>query len=175
MVVGHLHDELGSQRLPREIFALAPAALATRLALHTLFAALVGLARPVTPRVGLEGALPVGRQVLHELATLHRGEARRDADVVQRPVVIVETQQERAHGRPRAVLVPAEAGDDAVAVALMLHLEHDPLVRLVEARRLLGHDAVQACALEAAEPVGGHAAIGGDRRQVDGRGGTGEG
>ena len=65
--------------------------------------------------------------------------------------------------------MPAEAGDDAIAVALVLHLQHHALVRLVDARRRLGDDAVEARALEAAEPVGGDGAVACRRREVERR------
>ena len=76
--------------------------------------------------------------------------------------------------RPGPVLVPAEAGDDAVRGALVLDLEHRPLARLVARVELLGHDAVEAGALEPVEPVGGQPAIGRRRREVDRRSGLAE-
>ena len=77
----------------------------------------------------------VGREEPDQLLPLRGGEAAADADVLQRAGVVVEAEQERADGRPLAALVPAEAGDDAVAFALVLDLEHDALVRLVACRR----------------------------------------
>ena len=68
-----------------------------------------------------------------------------------------------------AVLVPAKAGDDAVAVALVLDLEHDALVRLVGAADRLGHHAVEPGAFEALEPVGGDGAVACRGREVDRR------
>ena len=57
-----------------------------------------------------------------------------DADVLQLAGVVVEPEQQRADGACRSPrLVPAEAGDDAVALALVLHLQHHALVRLVGA------------------------------------------
>ena len=50
----------------------------------------------------------------------------------------------------------------------MLDLEHRSLARLVGSLDALGHDAVQAGALEAFEPVGGRGDLPRRRRQVDG-------
>ena len=96
----------------------------------------------------------IRREELDQLAPLRVGEACADADMLEVAGIVVEAEQQRADGRALAVLVPAEAGDDAVAFALVLDLEHDPLVGLVEPRCLLGDDAVEAGALEAPEPVG---------------------
>ena len=51
----------------------------------------------------------------------------------------------------------------------MLHLQHDALVGLVDARRLLRHHAVEAGALEAAEPVAGRGTVARRRREVERR------
>ena len=67
---------------------------------------------------------------------------------------------------PGSVLVPAEPRHHAVGGALVLHLHHRPLARAVAAVEALGHDAVQAGALEAIEPVQRHRPIGGRGREV---------
>src|SRR5262245_66148811 len=103
VVVGDLHDELGAQRLPREVLSLAPAALASG---HALVGRL--RAAPVLPGVIRERVLAVRLQDRDELASLLVAEARRDPDVVQRSVVVVEAQQERPHPLARAALVPAK-------------------------------------------------------------------
>ena len=54
-------------------------------------------------------------------------------------------------------LVPAEAGDDAVGGARVLHLDHRALARLVDAVLRLGDHAVEAGALEARQPLAGDA------------------
>ena len=51
--------------------------------------------------------------------------------------------------------MPAEAGDDTIAIALVLHLEHHPLVRLVGSSFGFGDDAVESRTLESLKPVGG--------------------
>ena len=157
VVVGDFDHQLGTQRLPRQILALAPAALAARHALPGRHPPV--LLRPRFPRMIGERVLAIGREKLHELAALLCGEARADADVLQRAGIVEETEQQRADCGALAFLVPAEAGDDAVAIALVLHLEHHALVRLVGAGTRLGHDAVETGALEAAEPIRGDARI----------------
>ena len=83
--------------------------------------------------------------------------------MVERALVVVQAEQQRADVRARAVLVPAEAGDDAVGGALVLDLEHRPLARLVRRVEPLGDHAVEAGALEPLEPVGGGRAVAGRR------------
>ena len=55
--------------------------------------------------------------------------------MVEGAVVVEQPEQQRPDVRARPVLVPAEAGDDAVGRALVLDLEHRPLAGLVRARR----------------------------------------
>ena len=66
---------------------------------------------------------------------------------------VVQPKQQRPHRRPLSILMPPEARDHAVAVALMLHLQHRPLVRLIPARSRLRHHPVQPRALEPPEPI----------------------
>ena len=94
---------------------------------------------------------------------------------MERARVVVEAEQERADELVLAVLVPAEAGDDAVGGARVLDLDHRALARLIGERVGLGHDAVEPGALEALEPVGGDRAVARRRREVDRRLDAGEG
>src|SRR5207237_5429243 len=107
--------------------------------------------RPRAPGMPVEAVLAVRGKEIHELAALGRGKARADADVLEVRRVVEEAEEERADRGTVRVLVPAKAGDDAVALALVLHLEHHALVRLIDTRLRLGHHAVQSCPLEAAE------------------------
>ena len=50
----------------------------------------------------------------------------------------------------RSLLMPTKSGDDAIAIPLMLDLEHDALVGLVRSFARLRHDTVQTGAFEAA-------------------------
>ena len=72
---------------------------------------------------------------------------------LQREVEFCHTFFAMADGGALAFFVPSEAGDDAVAVALVFDFEHHALVGLVGSRRRLGDDAVETRALEATKPV----------------------
>ena len=63
----------------------------------------------------------------------------------------------------------AETRDDAVAGALVLHLQHRALAGVVAVGERLGDDAVEARALEAREPVGRDVAIACRGRDVERR------
>jgi hypothetical protein len=113
--------------------------------------------------------LAVWRQERRELHALRVGEARAHTDVLEAPGVVEQPEEKRAHSRLLAALVPAKAGDDTVAFALVLHLQHDALVRLIGARFLFRDHAVETRSLEALEPVGGSGAIVGGRSEMDRR------
>ena len=166
MVVAHLGDELGAQRLPRQILPLAPTALRSRPALSGF-----GLVdeRPFTPRMPFERVDSIRRQKLDQLAALDVGEAGRDADMLQGAGVVMETEEQRADRDALVPLVPAESGDDAIAFARVLHLQHDALVGLVDAGLRLRHHTVEAGTLESPEPVGGDDAVARRWRQMDRR------
>src|SRR5438094_4905429 len=93
------------------------------------------------------------RQLDDELLA-HRGRERRgNPDMVERVVVVVQAEQERADHRAGALLVPAEAGDHAISRALVLHLDHRALPGAIGRVETLCHDTIEPGALEAAEPV----------------------
>src|SRR5258708_212522 len=89
--------------------------------------------RPLLPGVLDERVLPIGREVFRQFPALVLREAGADADVLQRARIVEQTEQQRADKRALALFVPSKAGDDAVAIALVLDLEHDALVGLVGA------------------------------------------
>jgi len=86
--------------------------------------------------------------------------------VVQRAAIVVETEQQRTHHRAFSVLVPAEAGDDAVGRPRVLDLDHRALARLVEAALRLRDHAVEPGAFEARKPLGRDLDVAGHRRQM---------
>ena len=92
--------------------------------------------------------------------------------MVQRALVVVETEQQRANHRAGAVLVPAKTGHHAIGRALVLHLDHRALAGAIGLVEPLGHHAVEPGSLEATEPVLGQRVIARGRRQVHGRGGA---
>ena len=78
--------------------------------------------RPVAPRVSFERVLTIGSEKLYQLLPFCVGEARADSDVLEIAAVVVQAEQERADFGFLTALVPAEAGDDAIAVALVFDL-----------------------------------------------------
>src|SRR5204862_1380337 len=165
VAVRPLGDELGPKRRPGQVLALAPAALHPRTPVRLRLVRL--RFRPRAPGMPVEGVLAVRGKEIHELAALGRGKARADADVLEVRRVVEEAEEERADRGTVRVLVPAKAGDDAVALALVLHLEHHALVRLIDARLRLRHHAVQSCPFEAPEPVSRRVSIARRRREVE--------
>ena len=82
VLIGHLDDEFGTQRLPGEILALAPAALAAG---HAMFG---GTGRfiwilPILPGVIAQSILAIGREEFEEFAACFGGEAGTYANVLQ--------------------------------------------------------------------------------------------
>ena len=57
--------------------------------------------------------------------------------------VIVETKEQRPDVGAIPVFVPTKAGNDAVALPLVLHLELRALIRSVDAGQRLGDEAIQ--------------------------------
>ena len=128
------HDPLDAQRFPRQVLVRVPAA---RPARHPL-PARRGLASSRRPSPATDGrrarscasGFDVGERVRCAAWRPSRSRRRRDG---ARALVVVEAEQQRA--TPVAVLVHAVARDDAVARALVLHLQHRALARVVRARR----------------------------------------
>src|SRR5438128_1207604 len=121
VVVGDLDHQLRPQRLPGKIFPLAPAAHRSG---HPPRAGAGLVSAPLFPGVFLERALAIGRHELHQLAPLLVREARAHAYMLELAAVIEEPQQQRSHRSALPALVPAKAGDHAVALPLVLDLEH---------------------------------------------------
>ena len=94
--------------------------------------------------------------------------------MVERARVVEQPEQQRPDVRARPVLVPAEAGHDAIGGPLVLDLEHRPLARLVRRIEPLRDDAIEPGALEPFEPVGRGRPIARRGRQVDRRLGAAE-
>ena len=63
--------------------------------------------------------------------------------------------------------MPTEPGHYAVAITLMLNLEHHAFVGLVSSLLPFGDDPIEAGALEAAKPIRRHTCFIGRRRDVD--------
>ena len=121
----------------------------------------------------VEGVLPVRGQRVDQRPALGHGERRRHPDVVQRPGVVVEAEEQGAD-HP-AALVPTEAGHHAVGRPLVFDLEHHPLALPVGEALGLGHHPVETGPLEGVEPLGGQGPVGGAGRQMQRRTGAGQG
>src|SRR5215831_13780430 len=93
VVVSDFDDQFRTQRLPRQVLALAPAALAARHAVRG-FAVRWCMLGPIFPRVSAESVLTVGCEEFYQLASLLFCEARADADMLQHAIIVEETEQE---------------------------------------------------------------------------------
>src|SRR5579864_6643535 len=149
VLVRDFDHQFGAQWFPRQVLALAPAALASR---HPLpgFACML---RPPPPRMIGQSIFSIWLKKFHELLSLLHRKAGADAYVLQRARLVEQAKQQRADQRALAFLVPAESGHHAIAIALVLHLQHHALVRLVGAVDRLGHDAIEPRAFETPEPI----------------------
>lgn len=116
-----------------------------------------------------KGIFAPGLEEGDEFLAFFFGETGAHADVLQRSRIVVKAEEQRSDGGTLTFPVPAEAGDDAIAVALMFDLEHHALVRLVSSCDGLGDDAVEACAFEATKPVERGRSIAGCGGEVDRR------
>src|SRR5207253_662563 len=152
VIVRDLTDALRSERLPAQIFPAVPPAGCTGQPL-SLRAGFLLCHGPIPPWMVFERVRAQRRQLEGELLA-HRGRERRgDPDMVERVIVIVQAEQERADHRAGALLVPAEAGNHAISRALVLHLDHRALPGAIGRVEPLCHDTIQPGALDAAEPV----------------------
>src|ERR1700730_6360540 len=100
-----------------------------------------------------ESVTPIGSQKTHQFLAFTLREASAHADVLQRARSIKQAKQKRADCRSVASFVPSKPGHDAIAIALMLDLEHHALVRLIGAGNRLGPKPVEARALGPAGPI----------------------
>ena len=108
---------------------------------------------------------PERRELLEQSDPLGRRKRGDDADVSKRVVLVVEREEQRAHRRQTAKR--PEAGEDAIGRSLPLDLGHRPLARNVSEVERLGHDPVDAGALEPIEPAPRDRRIGRRRREPE--------
>src|SRR6266852_3233292 len=100
-----------------------------------------------------KSVVTIGSQKSHQFLAFSLREARAHADVLQRPRAVKQAEQKRADRRAVASFVPSKSSHDAIAVALMLNLEHHALVGLIGAGNRLCHNPVEARAFKAPEPI----------------------
>src|SRR5713101_1917872 len=159
VLVRHFGDQLDTDRLPAQILAAGPATLGARPALRRI----AGISFcPPAPRVFVERAGAVRRQLLQQLFADRRGKAAGDAHMVEHTVAVEQPEQQRPNS---PLLVLAIAADRTVGGALMLHLQHSALTLAVLVILALGHDAVEPRPLETLEPFLGQGAVGGRGRE----------
>ncbi len=94
--------------------------------------------------------------------------------MLQPSFVVVQAEEQGTYARVLPVLVPAEARDDAVSRARVLHLDHRALAGLIGPVDRLGDHAVEPGALESCQPFRRQRAIAGHRGQVNRRPGIGQ-
>src|SRR5205807_4455472 len=146
VVEGHLGDELWTQRLPRQVLASVPAARRARQPPALRRRALLPFA-PLAPGVAGDGVAPVRLEELDQLAALHGAEGARDADVLELPLVVPQSQKQRSNQGARPVLVPSETGHHAVGGAQVLDLGHLALAGQIWLVGALGDHPVEPCSL----------------------------
>src|SRR5262249_47474237 len=166
--VSDFDDQFGPQRLPGKILALAPAALAAGYATPGFVVCRVVLG-PCLPGVASERILSIWGEVLDEVTAHAVLKAPADSDMLQGARIVVKAKQQGADSRALTVFVPSKAANDTIAIALVLHLQHDALVGLILSRNRLGHEPVETSALKAAEPIRRDAQVGGCWSQMDRR------
>ena len=151
--------------MPCVIASAVPAVDPTR-ATHFLAIALLGGSGP---RMGSVSRTSEGRDVCGDLAASCRAQAGRRSDMVQSTLVVVEAQEERPH--VVGILgVAAPSGHHHVERAAVLDLEQAALPRRVGRVLGLGHEPVEAAALERVEPARCQVAIARHRRDGHGPG-----
>ena len=172
VIIGDFNDELGAQGFPRQIFSLAPAALAAGHALWGIGGRGNG-GIPFLPGMMSESVSAVRCEEFGKFETFFGGETGTNANMLERSGVIVEPEEEGADGEI-AFLVPAKTGDDTIAIAFVLDLEHGAFIGLIDAGEGLCNDAVETGSFKALEPIGRDIGVGGGGCEVNGRRGRGE-
>ena len=121
---------------------------------------------PALPRMFLQCILPVRRKELDQLPPFRVREARAHTHMLQHTRIIEQPKQQRPDRLSFTFLMPPKSGDHAIAVALVLHLQHHPLVRLVGPGHRLGHNPVKPRAFKPPKPIRSHTRIPRSRSQV---------
>src|SRR5262249_37698157 len=93
VLVSDFHHQFGTQRLPRQVLALAPAALTTGHAMFG-FTARRSMLSPILPRVSGQRILAVWSEEFYQLAALLFREARANSNMLQRAGVVKKAEQE---------------------------------------------------------------------------------
>src|SRR6266404_9099280 len=126
LVIADLGDERRSQRLEMASALAVPAARATRRS------------------AGEAGRFDEGLQILGQPRPLCRRDRGRKADVIEQPLIIVESEKQRADLVHLTGI--AKAADHAVCGALLLDLDHCAFARAIFKIRALGYDSIARAA-----------------------------
>src|SRR5437763_3124544 len=97
------------------------------------FGGLESMLRPELPRMIHEGVSAIWREIIDQFSALLLCEARANPDMLQVTRVVEQAEKQRADCAPLAVLVPSKPGNDAIAISLVLDLEHYAFAGLVTA------------------------------------------
>ena len=127
VIVFDFADAFDSQRLPRQIFARAPTALAARHP-RRLIASRLG---PIAPWMLIERVIAQRFELERQFPPARHRERRRDADVMECAALVVQTEQQRSNQLVLPLFVPPETGDHTVRGARVLDLDHGALAGLV--------------------------------------------
>src|SRR5215831_4606500 len=91
VVICDLNHKLWPQWFPRQIFALAPAALTAR---HPLHSVLSHTFCPMSPGMSLERVVSIWIEKLYKFFSLGSAEACADADMLQGSRIIVKAEKQ---------------------------------------------------------------------------------
>src|SRR5262249_1213442 len=135
--------------------------------MHSSFAGLASVFCPRFPWVCDQRVFAIRLQEFGKFAALLRAEARANPNLLQSSRIVEEAEHQRADQGTISFLLPPKCPTHAVAVASVFDFKHSGFVRLVGSRSRLSHATIEARALKATKPVGGHVAVAGSRRQMD--------
>src|SRR5262249_19019715 len=154
-----------TQRFPRQVLALAPSALAAGHALRAFSQTNINFG-PGPPRVIDQSLSAIGVEKLCQLEALRIAETGAHSHMLERARIIKQSEEQGTDQGAIALFMPAKTGNYAVAIALMLDLEHHTFIRLVSPVDRFRHDAVEARALEAPKPILGNRPLPGGGSEV---------
>ena len=96
---------------------------------------------------------------LRQFLPFRRAETRANPNMLQRAFTVEEAQKKRSDQFAIAFLMPAKSRDNAIAVPLMLYLEHHSFVGFIGAFDRLCNNPIQTRSLKTTEPIGGDLAV----------------
>src|ERR1041384_3621466 len=116
VIVSDFNHKLRPQRLPGQIFARAPAALATRDAMLAFI-----VFGPFLPGMIRQRVLSITREKLDKVFAHLIRKACAHPDMLERTRVVIQPKQQRTDRGVFRVLMPSKASDYAITIALANH------------------------------------------------------